>query len=139
MKLIATNATSYSLINKINLILFFIIKVKDVRDYFNFCTAFIDACLTKFTVNKTGFKKQQQQTPLIETGIINMILTNRDNIPSQMLHVSILNLILFNITNNIEKTIKLLINFAHGTQTNGVINNENMSQSNLDHLMSLAQ
>lgn len=138
MKLIATNATSYSLINKINLILFFIIKVKDVRDYFNFCTAFLDACLTKFTVNKTGFKKKQQ-TPLIETRIINMILTRRDNIPSQMLHISILNLILFNITNNIEKTIKLLINFAHGTQTNGVINNENMSQSILDHLISLAQ
>lgn len=130
MKLIATNATSYSLINKINLIRFFIIKVKDVKEYFNFCTAFLDACLTKFTVNKTGFLKNQQ-TPLIETRIINMILTNRDNIPSQMLHISILNLILFNITNNIEKTIKLLINFAHGTQTNGVINNENMSQSNL--------
>lgn len=35
--------------------------------------------------------------------------------------------------------MQLLTDFAHGTQTNGMINNENMSQSNLGHFISLEQ
>lgn len=69
--------------------------------------------------------QQTKQIKKISTDLhqINMILTNRDNIPSQTLHIPILNPILPNINNNINKTIKLLINFVHRTQNNGVINN----------------
>lgn len=66
--------------------------------------------------------QQTKQIKKISTDLhqINMILTNRDNIPSQTilsqtLHIPILSPTVPNINNNINKTIKLLINFVHGT------------------------